>query len=147
MSWRPLADMLLRRGQLMAARNQHKNVWLTRDHLAAIAEKYELTISHGKGPQIEPLLQRAIGNRVPFDKPPALRLSVIEIDPGDSTSEAGKLPPEQGRTFKPNGGRHALRSGAGTIGIDHGPALATDVLWGTRTQPSPKCSVPKCSVR
>jgi hypothetical protein len=83
----------------------------------------------------------AIGNRVPFDKPPVLRLSVTEVDSGGSASEAGKLPAESGRTFKPHGEQHAPRSATGAIGIDHGQTLATDMLRGTRTQPNTTCSV------
>ena len=141
MSWQPLADILLRRGHLMAAENQHKNVRLARDRLAAIADKHEFRISHGKGPQVGPQAWWQFGNRVPFDKLAMPRLSVTEFDSGGSASEPGELRAESGRTFKPHGEQHAPRSATGAIGIDHGQALATDMLRGTRTQPNTTCSV------
>jgi carbamate kinase len=105
-----------------------------------------LIISHGNGPQIgllaleeaayregpaSPLdvlgaetqgmigylVEQELGNRLPFDKPLASLLTMIEVDPGDpafadpskpigplySRSEAGKLAAERGWTFKHDG--------------------------------------------
>src|SRR5215472_3552476 len=105
-------NALLRRGQPMTAENQRENVALACDHLAPIAEQHELIISHGNGSQIgllaleeaaygeeteSPLdvlgaqtqgmigylIEQELGNRLPFDKPLASLLTMIEVDPDD----------------------------------------------------------------
>src|SRR5215470_9288926 len=139
-------NALLRRGQPMTTENQRKNVQLACDHLAPIAEKHELIISHGNGPQIgllalegaaytevpeSPLdvlgaetqgmigylVEQELGNRLPFEKPLATLLTMIEVDPDDpafadpskpigpiyTKPEADKLAAERGWTFKPDG--------------------------------------------
>jgi carbamate kinase len=139
-------NALLRRGQPMTAENQRENVRLACDHLAPIAEKHELIISHGNGPQIgllaleqaaytevpgSPLdvlgaetegmigylVEQELGNRLPFDKPLASLLTMIEVDPDDpaftdpskpigplyTAAEADKLAAERGWAFKPDG--------------------------------------------
>jgi len=139
-------NALLRRGEPMTAENQRKNVQLACDHLAPIGEKHELIISHGNGPQIgllaleeaaypggpeSPLdvlgaetqgmigylVEQELGNRLPFEKPLASLLTMIEVDPRDpaftdpgkpigplySKPEADKLASERGWTFKPDG--------------------------------------------
>jgi carbamate kinase len=130
----------------MTTENQRANVGVACDHLAPIAEKHELIISHGNGPQIgllalegaayhevpeSPLdvlgaqtqgmigylVEQELGNRLPFDKPFASLLTMIEVDPDDPAfadpskpigpiydkSEADKLAAERGWTFKPDG--------------------------------------------
>jgi carbamate kinase len=139
-------NALLRRGQPMTMENQRGNVRLACARLAPIAEQHELIISHGNGPQIgllaleeaayqegptSPLdvlgaetqgmigylVEQELGNRLPFDKPLASLLTMIEVDPGDpafadpskpigplySPSEADKLAAERGWTFKHDG--------------------------------------------
>ena len=139
-------NALLRRGQPMTAENQRENVRVACDHLAPIGEKHELIISHGNGPQIgllaleqaaytevpeSPLdvlgaetqgmigylVEQELGNRLPFDKPLASLLTMIEVDPDDpaftdpskpigplySAAEADKLVAERGWAFKPDG--------------------------------------------
>ncbi len=141
-------NALLRRGQPMTVENQRENVRLACGRLAPIAEKHELIISHGNGPQIgllaleeaaygavpeSPLdvlgaqtqgmigylIEQELGNRLPFEKPLASLLTMIEVDPDDSAfadpskpigplysrSEADKLAAERGWTFKPDGDR------------------------------------------
>jgi carbamate kinase len=130
----------------MTAENQRKNVKLACDHLAPIGEKHELIISHGNGPQIgllalegaaytevpeSPLdvlgaetqgmigylVEQELGNRLPFEKPLATLLTMIEVDPDDpafadpskpigplySKQEADELAAERGWAFKPDG--------------------------------------------
>jgi carbamate kinase len=106
-------NALLRRGQPMTVGNQRENVRLACDRLAPIAEKHELIISHGNGPQIgflaleeaaydevpdSPLdvlgaetqgmigylIEQELGNRLPFEHPIASLLTMIEVDPGDT---------------------------------------------------------------
>ena len=139
-------NALLRRGQLMSIENQRENVCVACDHLAPIAAQHELVISHGNGPQIgllaleqasyreapeAPLdvlgaetqgmigylIEQELGNRLPFDKPLATLLTMIEVDPDDrafgepskpigplyTTSEAEQLADQRGWTFKPDG--------------------------------------------
>jgi carbamate kinase len=141
-------NALLRRGQPMTVDNQRENVRLACDRLAPIAEQHELIISHGNGPQIgllaleeaayaegpqSPLdvlgaetqgmigylIEQELGNRLPFSKPLASLLTMIEVDPDDpaftdpskpigplyDTFEADKLAAERGWTFKPDGDR------------------------------------------
>ncbi|PXW28846.1 UNVERIFIED_CONTAM: carbamate kinase [Williamsia faeni] len=130
----------------MSTENQRKNIQLACDHLAPIAQQHELIISHGNGPQIgllaleeaayEPvpeapldvlgaetqgmigyLIEQELGNRLPFEKPLASLLTMIEIDPDDPAfadpskpigplydkSTADKLAAERGWTFKLDG--------------------------------------------
>jgi carbamate kinase len=139
-------NALLRRGQPMTVENQRENVRVACGRLAPIAEKHELIISHGNGPQIGLLaleeaaygevpesaldvlgaqtqgmigylIEQELGNRLPFEKPLASLLTMIEIDPDDSAfadpskpigplysrSEADKLAAERGWAFKPDG--------------------------------------------
>src|SRR5262245_52224904 len=100
-------NALLRRGQAMTPDNQLQNVVEACDRLAPIAEQHELVISHGNGPQIgllaleeaaygatpDPLdvlgaetqgmigylVERELGNRLPYDKPLASLLTMIEV--------------------------------------------------------------------
>jgi len=139
-------NALLRRGQLMSVENQRENVGVACDHIVAIAEHHDLVISHGNGPQIgllaleeaayedapdAPLdvlgaetqgmigylVEQELGNRLPFDKPLASLLTMIEVDPGDPAfadptkpigpvygkSEAEALAAKRGWAFKPDG--------------------------------------------
>ena len=141
-------NALLRRGQPMTTENQRANVQVACDHLAPIAEHHELIISHGNGPQIgllaleeaayeevpeAPLdvlgaetqgmigylVEQELGNRLPFERPLASLLTMIEVDPDDPAfadpskpigpvydkSEADRLAAERGWTFKPDGDR------------------------------------------
>src|SRR6516164_1207218 len=139
-------NALLRRGQPMTVDNQRENVRVAADRLAPIAEKHELIISHGNGPQIgllaleeaayaevpeSPLdvlgaetqgmigylIEQELGNRLPFEKPLASLLTMIEVDPDDpaftdpskpigplyNRAEADKLAAERGWAFKLDG--------------------------------------------
>jgi len=130
----------------MTVENQRENVRTACDRLAPIGEQHELIISHGNGPQIgllalteaayeevpdSPLdvlgaetqgmigylIEQELGNRLPFEKPLASLLTMIEVDPGDpafadpskpigplySRPEADRLAAERGWTFKPDG--------------------------------------------
>jgi carbamate kinase len=130
----------------MTIENQRENVRVACDRLAPIGEQHELIISHGNGPQIgllaleeaayeevpeSPLdvlgaetqgmigylIEQELGNRLPFEKPIASLLTMIEVDPDDPAftdpskpigplydkSEADKLAAARGWTFKPDG--------------------------------------------
>jgi hypothetical protein len=114
----------------MAAENQHKSVRLARDRLAAIADKHALMISHGKGPQVGPLAWQESEIEFRLINRSRRGFRSPRLIHAGSKPEAGTLPAERRRTFKPYGGQHAARSAAGAIGIDHGPALATRHVAG-----------------
>jgi carbamate kinase len=59
-------NALLRRGEVMTVQNQRANVAVACEHLARIADKHELVVSHGNGPQIGLLaLEEASYDEVP----------------------------------------------------------------------------------
>ena len=169
-------NALLRRGQPMTAANQRENVKLACDRLAPIAGQHELIISHGNGPQIgllaleeaaygevpaSPLdvlgaetqgmigylIEQELGNRLPFSKPLASLLTMIEVDPADPAfadpskpigplydqAEADKLAAERGWAFKPTGTacagwcRRRCRSGSSSTGPSAG--YWTRAVW------------------
>jgi carbamate kinase len=105
-------NALLRRGEAMTVDNQQANVELACDRLAPIAEGNELVVAHGNGPQIGLLalegaayeavppypldvlgaetqgmvgylIERELGNRLPFERPIATLLTMIEVDRSD----------------------------------------------------------------
>jgi carbamate kinase len=139
-------NALLRRGEEMRSENQRENVRVACDALAPVAMEHELVISHGNGPQvgllalqgaayesvptypldildaeaqgmIGYLVEQELGNRLPFERPLATLLTMIEVDPDDPAfrdpskpigpiydrSAADTLASERGWTFKPDG--------------------------------------------
>jgi carbamate kinase len=139
-------NALLRRGEPMTVERQRSNVALACEHLAPVALAHELVVSHGNGPQIgllalegaayEPvptypldvlgaetqgmigyLIEQELGNRLPFERPLATLLTMIEVDLGDpafgeptkpigplyDADEASVLERERGWTFRPDG--------------------------------------------
>ena len=139
-------NALLRRGEPMTIENQRANVALACEHLAPVAVAHELVICHGNGPQIGLLalegaaytavpvypldvlgaetqgmigylVEQELGNLLPFDKPLATLLTMIEVDPEDpafadpskpigplyAAADAAELERERGWTFRPDG--------------------------------------------
>jgi carbamate kinase len=139
-------NALLRRGQPMTAENQRENVRTAAQQLAPIARQHELVISHGNGPQVGLLalqaaayeeveaypldvlgaqtegmigyfIEQELGNLLPFEKPLASILTMIEVDPDDpafddptkfigpvyTREEADRLAAEKGWVVKPDG--------------------------------------------
>src|SRR5690242_9020535 len=105
-------NALLQRGQPMTAEMQRANVRLAAQQLAPIAEGNELVISHGNGPQVGLLalqgaayeevetypldvlgaqtegmigymIEQELGNILPFERPFASILTMVEVDPDD----------------------------------------------------------------
>ena len=105
-------NALLRRGQAMTADQQRANVRVAAQQLAPVAESNELVISHGNGPQVGLLalqaaayedveaypldvlgaqtegmigymIEQELGNILPFDRPFASILTMVEVDPDD----------------------------------------------------------------
>ncbi len=105
-------NALLRRGEPLTAGNQRRNVKIACEALAPIADKHDLVISHGNGPQVgllalqgaayKPdevypldildaetegmigyLIEQELGNLVPEERHCATILTQIEVDPKD----------------------------------------------------------------
>lgn len=142
-------NALLRRGEIMSSENQRQNVRVACQQLAPIAIEHELVIAHGNGPQvgllalqsaaytevppypldilgaetqgmIGYLVEQELGNLVPFDKPLATLLTMIEVDVDDPAfqnpskpigpiydmANAEALAAEKGWAMKPDGSHH-----------------------------------------
>jgi carbamate kinase len=139
-------NALLKRGEPMTAERQRANVQVAAAALAKIAMEHELVVSHGNGPQVgllalqsaayEPveaypldilgaetqgmigyLVEQELGNLLPFDRPLATLLTMVEVDPADPAfddptkfvgpvydeAEAKALASEKGWVVKPDG--------------------------------------------
>ncbi|HVQ17400.1 MAG TPA: carbamate kinase [Actinomycetes bacterium] len=139
-------NALLRRGQPMTASNQRANVKVAAEALAPVALEHELVITHGNGPQVgllalqgaayHPddvfpldvlgaetegligyLIEQELGNLLPFDKPLATLLTMVEVDPEDPAfsdpskfvgpvyerADAEELAAKKGWVVKPDG--------------------------------------------
>ncbi|MBG6211205.1 carbamate kinase [Labrenzia sp. EL_126] len=105
-------NALLRRGEEMTADNQRANARVAARALAPVAEEHETVITHGNGPQVGLLalqeaayeeveeypldvlgaetegmigymIEQELGNLLPFEKPLATILTMVEVDPDD----------------------------------------------------------------
>jgi len=110
-------NALIRRGEPMTAENQRRNVRTAAKALAPIATEHQLVIGHGNGPQVGLLalqgaaypqvahypldilgaetegmigymIEQELGNLLPFERPFATLLTMVEVDPGDPAFEA-----------------------------------------------------------
>ncbi len=109
-------NALLKRGEPMTAEVQRKNVRVAAQALAQIADKNQLVLSHGNGPQVGLLalqgaaynavetypldvlgaqtegmigymIEQELGNLLPFEVPFATILTMTEVDPDDPAFE------------------------------------------------------------
>jgi carbamate kinase len=105
-------NALLQRGQPMTADVQRHNTRIAAEALAPVALEHELVLSHGNGPQVGLLalqsdaykevevypldvlgaqtqgmigymIEQELGNLLPFEKPFASLLTMVEVDPND----------------------------------------------------------------
>jgi carbamate kinase len=105
-------NALLKRGEPMTAAVQRANVKTAAQALAPVAEKHQLVLSHGNGPQVGLLalqaaaykeveaypldvlgaqtegmigymIEQELGNLLPFEIPFATILTMVEVDPND----------------------------------------------------------------
>ena len=105
-------NALLKRGEPMTAVNQRANVNVAAKSLAPVAEKHQLVLSHGNGPQVgllalqasaytdvDPypldvlgaetegmigyMIEQELGNLLPMEVPFATILTMVEVDPAD----------------------------------------------------------------
>jgi len=139
-------NALLKRTDPMTAAAQRANVRAAAKSLAPLAERHNLVLAHGNGPQVgllalqaaaytacEPypldvlgaqtegmigyMIEQELGNLLPFAKPLATILTMVEVDPKDPAfsnptkfvgpvyekEEADRLAAEKGWTFKLDG--------------------------------------------
>jgi carbamate kinase len=139
-------NALLQRGQPMTAEMQRENIHVACVQLAPVAQQHQLVLSHGNGPQVgllalqaqaysavEPypldvldaqtegmigyMMEQELGNLLPFERPLATLLTMIEVDPADAAfadptkfvgpvyerGEADRLEREKGWRFKQDG--------------------------------------------
>lgn len=139
-------NALIRRGEPMTAETQRSNVRLAALALAPIAQEHELVITHGNGPQVGLLalqgaaykpeeaypldvlgaetegmigyvIEQELGNLLPFEKPLATLLTMVEVDPNDpgftnptkfvgpvyDKTDADRIAAEKGWVFKQDG--------------------------------------------
>jgi carbamate kinase len=139
-------NALLKRGEPMTAGHQRANVAIAASALARVASEHELVVAHGNGPQVGLLalqadaypdveaypldvlgaetegmigymLEQELGNELPFEKPLATILTMVEVDPADpafadptkfvgpvyAEDLANSLAAEKGWTVKPDG--------------------------------------------
>ena len=139
-------NALLRRGEAMTAENQRRNIRVAAEALVPIANQHQLVIGHGNGPQVGLLalqgaaydkvetypfdvlgaqtegmigymIEQELGNLLPFERPFATLLTMIEVDPSDPAfdnptkfigpvygkEEADRLAREKSWSFKQDG--------------------------------------------
>jgi carbamate kinase len=150
-------NALLRRGEPMSAEAQRRNVREAARHLAPLAERHELVITHGNGPQVgllslqaaatpdvEPypldvlgaqtegmigyLIEQELGNLLPEDHPFATILTMVEVDPND---------PAFDEPTKFIGPLYA-REEAERLAAEHGWQVRPDGSGWRRVVPSPR---------
>ena len=139
-------NALLRRGEPMTAENQRNNVRAAATALAPVAAEHRIVIAHGNGPQVGLLalqgaayadvetypldvlgaqtegmigymIEQELGNLLPFERPFASLLTMVEVDPEDpafgnptkfigpvyTKEEADRLAAEKHWIVKPDG--------------------------------------------
>jgi carbamate kinase len=150
-------NALLKRGEPMTAEHQRANVRVAAAALARVARDHELVVSHGNGPQvgllalqgeaykdvegypldvlgaetqgmIGYLVEQELGNLLPFERPLATLLTMVEVDPddpafGDPTKFVGPIYDE---------------ATAKALAADKGWAVKPDGASWRRVVPSPR---------
>jgi len=139
-------NALLRRKEPLTADNQRRNVRIAAEALAPVAAEHQLVIGHGNGPQVGLLalqgaaykkvetypldvlgaetegmigymIEQELGNLLPFERPFATLLTMVEVDPDDpafhhptkfigpvyAKDDADRLAEEKDWVFKPDG--------------------------------------------
>lgn len=148
---------LLKPGQPMTAENQRDNVRAAAQALAPIANDHELVITHGNGPQVgllalqaasygevEPypldvlgaqtegmigyMIEQELGNLLPYDRPFATILTMVEVDPND---------PALQNPTKPIGPSYS-EADAKKLAAEHGWSVALVAKGWRRVVPSPR---------
>ena len=149
-------NALLKRGQPMSMTTQRENIRVAARLLAPVAEEHELVVSHGNGPQVgllalqaaafqgaasPPLdvlgaqtegmigyvIEQELGNVLPFEKPLATVLTMVEVDPED---------PAFAHPTKPIGPVYS-EADARRLADEQGWSVAADGAHWRRVVPSP----------
>jgi carbamate kinase len=147
-------NAILRRGEAPTMENQRRNVRAAARTIAPLAEGNDLVISHGNGPQVGMLalqaaqsgqnmpldvlgaetegmlgymIEQELGNLVPFERPFATMLTMVEVDPKD--------PAFQNPT-KPIGPMYTEEE-ARRVAKERGWSVAQDGSGWRRVVPSP----------
>jgi carbamate kinase len=115
---------LLRRGEPMTSENRRCGVRIAAQALAPIAAEHQLVVGHGNGRRgtqtegkIGCMIEQELGNLLPFNRPFATLLTMVEVDPADPAftrptrfigpvydgDDADRLAAEKGWVFKPDG--------------------------------------------
>ena len=148
-------NAILRRGEAPTMENQRRNVRAACRPIAPLAADNDLVISHGNGPQVGMLalqqqqsgqqlpldvlgaetermlgymIEQELGNLVPFERPFATMLTMVEVDPAD--------PAFQNPT-KPIGPMYTGRRSARRVGTERGWTVAQDGSGWRRVVASP----------
>ena len=151
-------NALLRRGEPPTPSAQRANVRRAATALGPIAQRHELVVTHGNGPQVgllalqavaysettEPtpldvlgaetegmigyVIEQELGNVLPFEKPLATILTMVEVDPEDPAFE---------RPTKPIGPVYEERE-ARRLAAEKGWTVAPDGPHWRRVVPSPE---------
>jgi len=147
-------NAILRRGEEVTVENQRHNVRIAAQAIAPLAEHNDLVISHGNGPQVgllalqsaasgqsTPLdvlgaetegmlgymIEQELGNLVPFERPFATMLTMVEVSPDDPAFE---------NPSKPIGPMYTKEE-AERVAAERGWAVAPDGNGWRRVVPSP----------
>ncbi len=147
-------NALLKRGEPMTVANQRENVRAAARAIAPVTADHDVVISHGNGPQVgllalqaaasgqnTPLdvlgaetegmigymIEQELGNLVPFERPFATMLTMVEVDPND---------PAFSNPTKPIGPMYT-KDQAQQLSKDKGWSVAEDGNGWRRVVPSP----------
>src|SRR5882672_5741548 len=139
-------NALLRRGEPMTAENQRRNVRTAAVAIAPVAAEHRIVVAHGNGPQVGLLalqgaaykdveaypldvlgaqtegmigymIEQELGNLLPFERPFATLLTMVEVDPDDPAfgnptkfigpvygqDDADRIAADKQWVFKPDG--------------------------------------------
>jgi carbamate kinase len=148
-------NAILRRGEAPTMENQRRNVRVACRSIAPLAADNDLVISHGNGPQVGLLalqaaqsgqnmpldvlgaetegmlgymIEQELGNLVPFERPFATMLTMVEVDPAD---------PAFANPSKPIGQMYTKEE-AEAVAKERGWSVAPDGSGWRRVVPSPQ---------
>ena len=147
-------NALLKRGEALTAANQRANVRAAALAIAPVTDGNDVVISHGNGPQVgllalqaaqsgsgTPLdvlgaesegmigymIEQELGNQIPFERPIATMLTMVEVDPDD---------PAFHHPTKPIGPMYSEEE-ARQVAAERGWTVAEDGNGWRRVVPSP----------
>ncbi len=147
-------NALLKRGEALTVGNQRANVRTAARSIAPVTEGNDIVISHGNGPQVgllalqaaagddsPPLdvlgaetegmigymIEQELGNLVPFERPFATMLTMVEVDPDD---------PAFANPTKPIGATYT-KAEAKKLAAERRWSIAKDGAGWRRVVPSP----------